>query len=104
MLKKSKLVETNGVGLPPVEPVVYMVDRFVIGGFYRVHSAKGSDGVLNAPGMHFVPLAFEEGCNTPDHNATPEAQPNRFYAYGVVARLALLAASLELERTAPAEE
>ena len=58
----------------------------------------------NAPGMHFVPLAFEEGCNTPDHNATPEAQPNRFYAYGVVARLALLAASLELERTAPAEE
>ena len=29
--------------------------------------------------------------------------PNRFYAYGVVARLALLAASVELERTAPVE-
>jgi len=27
--------------------------------------------------------------------------PNRFYLYGVVARLALLAASLELERTDP---
>jgi hypothetical protein len=25
--------------------------------------------------------------------------PNRFYAYGVVARLALLAAAVELERT-----
>ena len=32
------------------------------------------------------------------------APPNRFYAYGVVARLAQLAASLELERTAPKEE
>ena len=109
-LEVSEVIMQEGVHTQEVvsdgsaEPVVYMVDRFVIGGFYRVHSAKGSDGVLNAPGMHFVPLAFEEGCNTPDHNATPEAQPNRFYAYGVVARLALLAASLELERTAPAEE
>jgi glutamate--cysteine ligase len=34
----------------------------------------------------------------------PDAAPNRFYAYGVVARLALLAASLELERTAPLPE
>ena len=109
-LEVSEVIMQEGVHTQEVvgdgsaEPVVYMVDRFVIGGFYRVHSAKGSDGVLNAPGMHFVPLAFEEGCNTPDHTATPEAQPNRFYAYGVVARLALLAASLELERTAPAEE
>jgi glutamate--cysteine ligase len=27
--------------------------------------------------------------------------PNRFYMYGVVARLALLAASVELEKTDP---
>jgi glutamate--cysteine ligase len=53
--------------------------------------------------MHFVPLAFEENCTTPDHAGNPDAGPNRFYAYGVVSRLALLAASLELERTAPAE-
>lgn len=32
----------------------------------------------------------------------PDAPPNRFYAYGVVARLALLAAALEIEQTAPA--
>ena len=38
-----------------------------------------------------------------DHAGNPDAGPNRFYAYGVVSRLALLAASLELERTAPAE-
>jgi glutamate--cysteine ligase len=41
------------------EPVVYMIDRFVVGGFYRVHTERGKDQNLNAPGMHFVPLAFE---------------------------------------------
>ena len=85
------------------EPVVYMIDRYVVGGFYRVHTGRGPDENLNAPGMHFVPLAFEETCSTPDHSGNPDAGPNRFYAYGVVSRLALLAASLELERTAPAE-
>jgi glutamate--cysteine ligase len=85
------------------EPVVYMMDRYVIGGFYRVHTGRGADENLNAPGMHFEPLAFEDCCTTPDHQASPEAEPNRFYSYGVVARLALLAASLELERTAPAD-
>ena len=85
------------------EPVVYMIDRYVVGGFYRVHTGRGPDENLNAPGMHFVPLAFEENCSTPDHAGSPDAGPNRFYAYGVVSRLALLAASLELERTAPAE-
>lgn len=81
------------------EPVVYMIDHFVVGGFYRVHTARGPEENLNAPGMHFVPLAFEENCHQPDLDASPDATPNRFYAYGVVARLALLAAALELERT-----
>lgn len=85
------------------EPVVYMIDRFVVGGFYRVHSGRGIDENLNAPGMHFEPLAFETSCCLPDCCQNPDAPPNRFYAYGVVARLEQLAASLELERTAPAE-
>ncbi|GBG03679.1 glutamate--cysteine ligase [Azospira sp. I13] len=85
------------------EPVVYMIDRYVVGGFYRVHSGRAKDENLNAPGMHFEPLAFETCCNQPEHALAPDAPPNRFYAYGVVARLALLAASVELENTAPAE-
>ena len=85
------------------EPVVYMIDRFVVGGFYRVHSGRGIDENLNAPGMHFEPLAFETSCSLPDQCQNPDAPPNRFYAYGVVARLEQLAASLELERTAPEE-
>jgi glutamate--cysteine ligase len=86
------------------EPVVYMVDHHVVGGFYRVNKERGIDENLNAPGMHFVPLAesqpFSCACNLPDCRALPGDSPmNRFYSYGVVARLALLAAAIELERT-----
>lgn len=83
------------------EPVVYMIDRYVVGGFYRVHTGRGKDENLNAPGMHFVPLAFETPCNTPDCSDRPDAAVNRFYAYGVIARLAALAASHELDETTP---
>jgi glutamate--cysteine ligase len=87
------------------EPVVYMIDRYVVGGFYRVHAERGVDQNLNAPGSHYVPLAFAQQHAVPDLKAKPgTAAPNRFYVYGVVARLALLAASLELERTDPDPE
>lgn len=83
------------------EPVVYMIDHYVIGGFYRVHTGRGADENLNAPGMHFVPLAFEEVGSYADTNARPDAPVNRFYTYGVLARLAALAAAIELEETDP---
>jgi glutamate--cysteine ligase len=83
------------------EPVVYMMDHFVIGGFYRVHTGRAIDENLNAPGSQFVPLAFEKPCSLPDCTGAPDTVPNRFYAYGVVARLALLAAAIELQETDP---
>lgn len=87
------------------EPVVYMIDRYVVGGFYRVHADRGNHENLNAPGAHFVPLAFAHQHALPDYQAKPgTAAPNRFYIYGVVARLALLAASLEMEKTDPNPE
>ena len=87
------------------EPVVYMIDRYVVGGFYRVHADKGIDQNLNTPGSKHVPLAFAQQHAVPDLKAKPgTAAPNRFYVYGVVARLALLAASLEMERTDPNPE
>jgi len=70
--------ETIGEDQAVAEPVVYMMDHFVVGGFYRVHTGRGVDENLNAPGMHFEPF--------------------RFYAYGVIARLALLAAARELSK------
>jgi glutamate--cysteine ligase len=83
------------------EPVVYMIDHYVVGGFYRVHTQRGQDQNLNAPGMQFKRIAFAEPCSSPNPD-DPGCPPNRFYAYGVIARLALLAASRELEQTDPA--
>ncbi len=84
------------------EPVVYMMDRYVVGGFYRIHSDRGTDEVLSAPGSSYVPLAFAESTHLPQPGSKPGAStPNRFYMYGVVARLAMLAASYELEATDP---
>ena len=83
------------------EPVVYMIDHTVTGGFYRVHTGRGTDENLNAPGMHFVPLAFDTPCLLPNHTARSDFISNRFYVYGVIARLALLAAAQELEQYDP---
>ncbi len=79
------------------EPVVYMVDQFVVGGFYRVHSGRGIDENLNSPGAQYAPLAFETDCHTPDCAGKPGDPLNRFYTYGVIARLANLAAAIEVE-------
>jgi glutamate--cysteine ligase len=87
------------------EPVVYMMDRYVVGGFYRVHAERGVDENLNAPGAAFVPLAFAESTHLPQPGIKPGASaPNRFYMYGVIGRLAMLAASYELEATDPEAE
>jgi glutamate--cysteine ligase len=93
------------IGDAVAEPVVYMMDRYVVGGFYRVHSERGTDENLNAPGSSFVPLAFAESTRLPQPGEKPGASaPNRFYMYGVIGRLAMLAASYELEATDPEAE
>ncbi|MEQ6436479.1 glutamate--cysteine ligase [Comamonas sp. w2-DMI] len=87
------------------EPVVYMMDRYVVGGFYRMHPERDVDENLNTPGAGYVPLAFPNSNQLPQVGARPGASaPNRFYMYGVIARLAMLAASYELEATNPDAE
>jgi len=84
------------------EPVVYTMDRYVVGGFYRIHADRGIDENLNAPGASFVPLAFADSPHLPRPGEKPGASaPNRFYMYGVIARLAMLASAYELEATDP---
>jgi len=90
--------ETWGHEQAVSEPVVYMIDHFVVGGFYRVHTRRGANENLNAPGMHFEPLAFVEPGIAPEQDLAPHADINRFYAYGVIARLAALAAARELKQ------
>jgi glutamate--cysteine ligase len=102
--KVTKVLIQEGVythetwGDPPsvAEPVVYLIGHNVVGGFYRVHSERGVNENLNSPGMRFEPLMFEDCCISPEKNLSPDAHPNRFYAYGVIARLAMLAAAREM--------
>ena len=91
------------VGGASAEPVVYMIDRFVVGSFYRANTLRSPTENLNAPGAHFESLGFESAGATPDPEGDPAADNNRFYTYGVIARLAALAASYEIEQTAPVE-
>lgn len=77
------------------EPVVYNIGRHVVGGFYRVHKDRGIDENLNAPGMNFKPLAFAKNCHLPPAVIDASERVNRFYAYGVIARLAMVAAARE---------
>ncbi len=87
------------------EPVVYMMDRYVVGGFYRIHAERGVDENLNVPGASYVPLAFSDSGRLPQLGEKPgSSSPNRFYMYGVIGRLAMLAASYELEATDPDAE
>jgi len=46
--------------------------------------------------MQFIPTPFEQSCLMPDQGRDCNDPPNRFYVYGVIARLALLAAAGEL--------
>ena len=77
------------------ELVVYLIGQFVVGGFYRFHQDKGRNESLNTPGMHFAPLAFappyDQAAKTSNSN-----MGGRFYVYGVIARLAALAAAMEM--------
>lgn len=90
--------ETWGNDETVAEPVVYMIDHQVVGGFYRVHEKRSRSQNLNAPGMRFEPLAFDDCCNSPDPSSDLDGHQNRFYIYGVVARLALLAAAREMHQ------
>jgi glutamate--cysteine ligase len=88
------------------EPMVYMIDRYVVGGFYRIDGSRDVDQHPDAPPPpSFVPLAFEQNAHLPPPGSKSGASvPNRFYMYGVVGRLAMLAASYELEATDPDAE
>lgn len=88
--------ETWGPEQFVAEPVVYSWGDAVVGGFYRVHKERGTDENLNAPGMRFEPLAFSQTCNDPCEEMGPEACQNRFYIYGIIAQLSMLAAAREI--------
>ena len=78
------------------EPVIYSFSNYLIGGFYRTHQNKKNNESLNSPGMIFQPIPLNDICISPELNQPTDSQTNRYYVYGVIARLAILAAAKEL--------
>lgn len=89
--------ETWGEEKAVAEPVVYLLGEQVIGGFYRIHKDRGIDENLNSPGMHFTPIAFPQSCNEPCSKQVYQPGSYRYYLYGVVAQLSMLAAAREIK-------
>lgn len=84
------------------EPVLYMIDSRVIGGFYRVNPQRGDRDNLNSIGAQFTPMAFAPEEANPDANSGGfEPRSGDVYTLSVIARLAMLAASLEISNTDP---
>ena len=59
------------------EPVVYMIDRYVVGGFYRVHAERGIDENLNAPGRQLRAAGLRRDQRTCRGPATSPAPARR---------------------------
>ena len=78
------------------EPVIYSFTNYLIGGFYRTHQNKKNNESLNSPGMIFQPIPLNDICISPELKLPADSQINRYYVYGVIARLAILAAAKEL--------
>jgi len=94
IVMQEGLTSQERIGASVATPVVYTMDRYVVGGFHHVHATPDSPSI--------APLAFQYSTQLPQPNARPgSSAPNRFYMYGVIARLAMLAASYELEATDP---
>ena len=46
--------------------------------------------------MSFHPIPFKDACISPNNEESIYSDTNKFYIYGVIARLAILAAAKEL--------
>lgn len=80
----------------PAEPVHYVVNNRVIGGFFRLHKAKTDRENLNTPGMQFTKMCLhnlEHYRNTYDENLTVE---QLMPLYELTATIASIATGYEL--------
>lgn len=80
------------VGEFMAEPMIYLLNGHAIGGAYRVNNQRDQYGNLNASGMSFAGMCDEAEAGTQSLQAVKDCD---FSVYGLVARLATLAASRE---------
>jgi len=72
----------------PAEVVLYQVDKYAVGGFYRVNEQKDNIGNLNSRGMTFAPIAGSE----------KSATERLSYFHRLLGRIAAVAAACEIKR------
>lgn len=80
----------------PCEPMIYLVNGTAVGGAYRVHETRDARSNLNAVGMRFASLCSDDSkrlcMDSLDARQKPECD---FDVFGLVSRLAVLAAARE---------
>ncbi len=88
------------------EPVVYTLNRYVVGGFCRSAPRAPHRRKPGRPRLQLVASRLRPPRPNAPARAAPRCQraPNRFYMYGVIARLAMLAAGSGWKATNPDAE
>lgn len=86
------------VGDEVVELVVYMIDCYVVGGFYCMYGGCECDQNLNVLGMYYVLFGFEYIVLLDVGVKLGVVLLNCFYMYGVVVWLLLIVLLIELEK------
>lgn len=84
------------VGDAPAEPMMYAVDGQTVGGAFRVNPERDENKNLNARGMFFTGMCDREEAEKGDTDYVPVRLCN-FQVYGLITRLANLAAAMELD-------
>ncbi len=79
------------------EPVIYLVDNKVCGGFFRLNETNDDKGNLNQPGMKFTKLCFHEMLGYSNQYKGPCDLECLAMIYKNIARIASLAAGLEIK-------
>ncbi len=80
----------------PAEPMMYAVDGQTVGGAFRVNPERDEYRNLNASGMFFTGMCDREEADVGHDNYVPVRLCN-FQVYGLITRLANLAAARELD-------
>lgn len=80
------------------EPVIYLVNNKVCGGFFRLNETGDALGNLNQPGMKFTKLCFHEMMGYSNEYEGPCNLECLAMIYKNIARIASLAAGFEIKR------
>lgn len=80
------------------EPVIYIINNKVCGGFFRLNESNDNRGNLNRPGMKFTKLCFHEMMGYSNEYSGAIDLESLAKLYKNIARIASLAAGFEIKK------